>query len=183
MTDFSPYFIMLLAFGAVTAAAFAAGQYFSMRLRLEQRAAASGRAGDGGANVLDDMHTFISTYFDEKRFQVEGAVKAKLRRDLVRAGYFRTDAINYYIFARLAIVVILPIVAYVGAENLLIEYSWYLKLFVVIVAMLVGVLGPDAFIARRQRLLTAKYRIVFPDLLDLMVVCIDAGLSLEAAFE
>jgi tight adherence protein C len=50
-------------------------------------------------------------------------------------------------------------------------------------AFLVGNLGPSALIARRQRLLTVKYRTHFPDLLDLMVVCVDAGLSLEAALE
>jgi tight adherence protein C len=31
--------------------------------------------------------------------------------------------------------------------------------------------------------LSGQYRLVFPDLLDLMVVCVDAGLSLDAAFD
>jgi tight adherence protein C len=61
--------------------------------------------------------------------------------------------------------------------------SWVLKAAIVGVAVLIGILGPDAYIARRQRLLTGHYRIVFPDLLDLMVVCVDAGLSLDATFE
>ena len=33
----------------------------------------------------------------------------------------------------------------------------------------------------RQRLLEGRYRLVFPDFLDMLVVCINAGLSLEAA--
>jgi tight adherence protein C len=45
------------------------------------------------------------------------------------------------------------------------------------------VLGPDAYIARRKRVLHLGYRIAFPDMLDLLVVCIDAGLSLEAALD
>jgi tight adherence protein C len=53
----------------------------------------------------------------------------------------------------------------------------------VAVAMLIAVLGPDAYISRRQGSMHAKYRLTFPDLLDLMVVCIDAGLSLEAALD
>ena len=50
------------------------------------------------------------------------------------------------------------------------------------VAALIAILGPDAYIARRQRLLQQEYRIVFPDLIDMLVVCTDAGLSLDAAF-
>ena len=38
-------------------------------------------------------------------------------------------------------------------------------------------------IARRQRILADEYTTAFPDLLDLMVVCVDAGLGLEAALD
>ena len=55
--------------------------------------------------------------------------------------------------------------------------SWLIKLGLVAVSMLIAVLGPDAYIARRQRMLHASYRLDFPDLLDLMVVCVDAGLG------
>jgi tight adherence protein C len=63
------------------------------------------------------------------------------------------------------------------------EYGWPLKLTFVAAAFVIGNLGPSAVIARRQRLLMVQYRALFPDLLDLMVVCVDAGLSLEAALE
>ena len=72
-------------------------------------------------------------------------------------------------------------VAYLLAEQYLANYEWYVKFGLVAVAILLGVAGPDAYIARRQRMLHQKYRIAFPDMLDLMVVCVDAGLSLEAA--
>ena len=61
--------------------------------------------------------------------------------------------------------------------------TWYLKLGLAAVAILLAVLGPDAYIARRTRKLHLEYRIAFPDMLDLLVVCIDAGLSLEAALD
>jgi tight adherence protein C len=54
-------------------------------------------------------------------------------------------------------------------------------LILVAIATAIGVVGPDAFISRRQRVLSAEYRIIFPDFLDLLVVCIDAGLTLEGA--
>jgi len=41
----------------------------------------------------------VSGFFNEGRFGVDGSVRAKLRRELVRAGFFRADAITYYIFS------------------------------------------------------------------------------------
>jgi len=47
----------------------------------------------------------------------------------------------------------------------------------------VGVLGPDAYLSRRQSWQIAEYRLNFPDLLDLLTVCVTAGLTVEASFE
>src|SRR4051794_19877437 len=116
MTEYTPYLIVFFAFGAVTALVFVAGQVLPTHVRLQRRATASGRGRNASPDLLDGLHTFVATYFDEKRFQIEGPAKATLRRDLFRAGFFRVDAIKYYIFARLAVVVVLPIIAYLMAE-------------------------------------------------------------------
>jgi tight adherence protein C len=47
----------------------------------------------------------------------------------------------------------------------------------------IGVLLPDAYLSRRQAKLVKKYRLIFPDLLDLLTICISAGLSVEGSFE
>ena len=183
MTDYSQYLIIMLAFGAVTIVVFVVAQYFRNLIRLQQRAGGLGSGPDGSANVLEGLHSFVSTYFDEKRFHLEGPFKAKLRSDLIRAGFFRVDAINYYILARLGVVVVLPLISYAVTEIVMIGESWLLKSAIVGIALVIAILGPDAYMARRQRLLTGTYRIVFPDMLDLMVVCVDAGLSLDATFD
>ena len=182
LTDFSPLLITIFAFGAVATTVFVIGQFLAVQIRLQKRIAVPGRTRPA-SRLASSFDSLVSTYFDEKRFGVEGSVRTKLRRELVRAGFFRADAINYYIFARLAAAVILPSTAYLLTEQLLTGTDWYLKLGVVVVAIMLGVLGPDAYIARRQRKLQQEFRIVFPDMLDLMVVCVDAGLSLEAALD
>ena len=120
--------------------------------------------------------------FDEKKFGIEGQIRTKLRRDLIRAGYFSDQAIQLYIFARIALVLVLPLVTYIFIQIFFSPINFYVILAVVAVAALIAILGPDAYIARRQRLLQQEYRIVFPDLIDMLVVCTDAGLSLDAAF-
>ena len=183
--DLSPTLIALLAFGAVAAIVFVIGQLLTTQARVQQRVGAPVRSGGAAPNVgfADSFDSLVKTYFDEKRFGVEGSMRSKLRRDLVRAGFFSPNALNYYIFARLATVVVLPALAYTVAQLYLVAQPWYVKLCMVAIAMMLGVFGPDAFVSRRQGAMHAQYRLVFPDLLDLMVVCIDAGLSLEAALD
>ena len=181
MAEITPLLVTLLAFGAVSSLTFLAVRLFSTQLQVQRRRAQSGN--EAAAPLLDNVRSLVSTYFDEKRFGVEGKVKANLRRDLIRAGYFNVNAISNYIFFKLALVIGVPIVSYLVIATALSGASGLIKLLIVMVATAVAILGPDAYIARRRRLLTQQYRVTFPELLDLIVVCVDAGLSLEAALE
>src|SRR6185437_7370026 len=120
-------------------------------------------------------------HFVEKRLGVDDTLRGKLRMNLVRAGYFRSDAVNFYVLWRMAAVVGLPILSYLALEFGFPETQFASRLVIVALAIAIGVVGPDAFISRRQRALSAEYRNIFPDFLDLLVVCIDAGLTLEGA--
>jgi tight adherence protein C len=102
---------------------------------------------------------------------------------LLRAGFFHANAINYYIFGRLGLVVALPLLAYALTLTLFAQSGSMAKFVLVVIMTVIGIFGPDAYIAKRQRALQDQYTTAFPDLLDLMVVCVDAGLSLEAALD
>ncbi len=181
MFENSPALIVLMAFAAVTGLAFVAGNYFTTEIKVQQRIAV--RERKQSPKLLDGLNTVIVKYFDEKRFKVEGPVRSKLRQELLRSGFFHPNAINYYIFARLGLVVAFPLLAYVFTVALMGQASAIAKLGLVVVMTSVAILGPDAYLSRRQRILRDQYATAFPDLLDLMVVCIDAGLSLEAALD
>jgi len=129
------------------------------------------------------LDAFIGKHFDVKRFGIDDSLRGKLRRELVQAGYFKSDAVNYYIFSRLVAVIILPLLSYIVVEAFLPGLGQLLKLAVVSISALLAIVGPDAYLARRKRILAQQYRLVFPDLLDLLVVCVDSGLSLEAALD
>jgi tight adherence protein C len=186
--ELSVLLITLLAFGAVGIGVFVIGQFIAVQIRVHHRFAAQGRGTAQSGNdesapgLTSGFDALVSTIFDEKRFGVEGSVRTKLRRELISAGFFRIDAIKYYIFARMATFVVLTITV-LFTEQFLVDREWYLKLSLVAVVILLAVVGPDAYIARRKRKLHLGYRIAFPDMLDLLVVCIDAGLSLEAALD
>ena len=127
------------------------------------------------------ISALVARHFDEKRFGVDDTLRGQLRLNLIRAGYFRKDAINFYVFWRLAAVVLMPVVAYFLVYVFRSPGEVHDDVNRHLIGMGLGVIGPDAFVARKQRLLSASYRIVFPDFLDLLTVCVDAGLSLEGA--
>jgi len=182
--DVNLILIMVLAFTAVAAMVFASGQYYLRHAQLRRRlpvAAPSSSSTAGSARGT--MHGLITRHFGEERFGVDNVLRSRLRRDLVRAGYFGNSALNYYLFARIFTVIVLPCAIFLLARMFLPTAPQPLILLIVGVSALLGIFGPDAYLARRHRLLTQKYRQSFPDLLDLLVVCVSAGLSLEASID
>jgi tight adherence protein C len=183
MIESAPALIALMAFATVSGLVFVAGQYVTREMRVQQRIAAPLGERQRASRLRDSMNAIVTKYFDEKRFKLEGPSRAKLRHELIRAGFFNSNAINYYIFWRFAVVILLPVIAYLVVSLLLADKGALVKFSLVAIATLLAVLGPDAYIARRQRKLLDEYATTFPDLLDLMVVCVDAGLGLEAALD
>ncbi len=183
MLDSIPYLVGFLSFGAVSAVAFLVGQYFVVQSRIHKRLTVPSQPVLSDSASLPALSKFIARYFDEKRFGVDETLRGKLRRELVKAGYFNNNALNYYIFARMAVVVVLPAISYLAVEVFLGGTAWYFKLAIMLVAFLLAIVGPDSFLARQHRLHALRHQLIFPDLLDLLVVCVDAGLSLEGALD
>jgi tight adherence protein C len=182
MQESVPFIVAVLSFGTVSAVAFLIGQYVSAQSRIQRRLSLP-LASTPAKTRPRALDGFIARHFDVKLFGIDESVRGRLRRELVQAGYFRNDAVNYYIFSRLMAVIILPLLGYFVVETFLPGSSQLLKLAVVAISALLGIVGPDAYLARRKRTLARHYRMVFPDLLDLLVVCVDSGLSLEAALD
>jgi tight adherence protein C len=184
MSDWTPFLIAALAFGAMAGIAFVVGQYYLRAAHMQRRLPVPQAAtADPGGQAAGGIARLVARHFDEKRFGVDDTLRGKLRSNLIRAGYFRKDAINFYVFWRLAAVIALPIFCFIIFRFIAPDAQFATGVAIVVIATVVGIVGPDAFVARRQRLLGQEYRTVFPDFLDLLVVCIDAGLSLEAALE
>jgi tight adherence protein C len=182
MADWTPFIVALLAFWAMAGFVFVGGQYYQREAKLRQRLPVpQSKALPGEFETSGNIARLVARHFDGKKFGVDDTLRGKLRLNLVRAGYFRSDAINFYVLWRAAALVLLPVLVYLLMELLLPGASFASRLIIVAIAAGIGVLGPDAFISRRQRALSAEYRILFPDFLDLLVVCIDAGLTLEGA--
>jgi len=185
MAEMTPLLIAALAFASVAIIVFVVGRYMAGQATMQRRLpipASTSHSGELSGGVAPKFFpASLVGMLDEKKFGIEGHLRTKLRRDLIRAGFFSDHAIQSYIFARLALVLVLPTATYIFAQIFFSNFSFYKSLAVLAVSALIAILGPDAYIARRQRILQQEYRLVFPDFLDMLVVCTEAGLSMDAA--
>jgi len=112
---------------------------------------------------------------------MRGQTAAQAAKKLVQAGFRSNDAVAVYLFAKLC----LPLVCGTGAVFALYILDMFslqgqMKLVAACGAVLVGFYLPELFIKnvtqkRREALIKA-----LPDMLDLMVICTEAGSSLDA---
>jgi tight adherence protein C len=172
------------AFISVAGITFAVAQLVASRNRLQRRLPAGARISDALTRApSDQVGDLLTERFTEVRFGIGERAGKDLRLKLVRAGYFNQRAIQYYIFARICSTIIVPLLVLLSCVLLLPSLSTLSFAAIVSASLGIGVLGPDAYLSHRQSVQTAEYRLSFPDLLDLLTVCVTAGLTVEASFE
>lgn len=118
---------------------------------------------------------------DANRFGLDGEAQRTLRVALVHAGYFDSSAVATYTLARLALLVALPLLGLGLGAVVLPVFGATEKAALAAVLLAVAYVLPQSWLSRRRRTLEVRYRLTFPDFIDMLVVCINAGLSLEAA--
>jgi tight adherence protein C len=172
------------AFVSVAGITFSVGQLVTSRNRLQRRLPAGVRMADGlTLSAGDDAGALAGEPFKDSRFGAGQRLSKELRLKLVRAGYFSPRSVRFYVFARICAVVGAPALVLLSSVLLLQNISTLQFVLAAAVSVGVGVLGPDAYLSRRQSWQIAEYRLNFPDLLDLLTVCVTAGLTVEASFE
>lgn len=116
------------------------------------------------------------------RLRLQDLLEAKaLKARLAQAGWRGGAAPITFIFARVALPVLLLVLGLLYAATLFDEQPLMVRALIMAVAMAAGALLPGIWLAnaiqKRQQALGSA----FPDALDLIVICVDAGLSVEAA--
>ena len=105
----------------------------------------------------------------------------KLQRDLTNAGFDHPAASIFYVITRFCLAVGLP-TAFVFSQSLAAKpIQGFLFLAIVAGCAIVGLILPRAFIDNRINARKTQIENEFPDALDLMVVCVEAGLGMEGA--
>ncbi len=116
----------------------------------------------------------VVTHFDNVLPKSQAEVSVVKQR-LIRAGYRKESTVRIFNGSKVAIPLVLCIVALVTGLGDLSPF------FVYALCLGMGFLIPDFWLGRQIKKRQSKIRRGLPDVLDLLVICIEAGLSLDQA--
>jgi len=151
-------------------------------LRLRQREAlAQAQAGKKGqlrSTPVGFMKQTLDNLKLEKLLESPG-----MKEKLARAGYRGQGPLVTFMFFRF----LMPPVVFVGALIYLfaissLDWAFNIKLLASVGAALFGYYMPDIFVSNRIQARRDSIMRAFPDALDLLLICVESGMSIEAAF-
>jgi tight adherence protein C len=107
---------------------------------------------------------------------------SKLRKDLAEAGFESPSAPVYYVILRFLSAIGLPFAFLISQQFMTKPVTGLWLILGALFLAGIGMLIPGAVLGNRVTARRTQLEQEFPDALDLMVVCVEAGLGLEAAF-
>ncbi len=122
-------------------------------------------AGNRASRILLRVVHFVRTRLGLEQDE-------RLRQKLIAAGLRAPSAVDTYFAIRLIGPVLAVLAGTFMPQN---------TLFWILAFMAVAYLAPDMWVDHRAHLRREKIRLGLPDALDLMVVCVDAGLGVDHA--
>jgi tight adherence protein C len=105
------------------------------------------------------------------------AKNASIQQLLIQAGHDSTQAPLVYSLARVVSIIAFPMATLLAFPNA----TGFQRIMNLVLAGFVGLVLPVYYLHRTVRMHQQKIRRSLPDALDLLVVCVEAGISLDAA--
>lgn len=175
--------LLLLAGGVAVAWPLIAGigEHSDLKRRLKVDAAGAGDAQGGQPDARTEFRRKAAKATQEFYARTDAENVARIRQKLIQAGYMEPGAIGYFFLARVVALLVTALVSFIftrwmGSHSV---GSWMFVIGASGIGYFVPSLALSSMVRKRQR----EYRNGFPDFMDLMIVCSDAGMSMEAAIE
>lgn len=149
------------------------------RARLAGNTVVSGRPDNSSAAVAGVV-SGVKRLGDRMAIQ-DPAQLSMIRAMLVQAGWFNREAVAFYLGAKAAALALAVVATMFTVPWALNGGGGMLAICVAAVFAVAAIMGPEQVVKARRRKLELEYIEGFPDLLDLLVASVEAGLSLDAA--
>jgi tight adherence protein C len=180
--------VAVLVFLAAGTLAFSVMAVVRVQGSVKRRAATIGRVGDdtSAGNSRSLRHSSLKAAqrvidYTTQHYNSGATEETKvLRRRMIMAGIYDEGAVAYFFLGRTVLAVALAALAYFFLPM---EDGTSHRWLFIGVAGLAGYLGPSLYIDSRIKTRKQEHQSGFPDFMDLLVVCADAGLSMEASLD
>src|SRR5665647_2656383 len=185
--DNASVLMALLVFLATGITAFTAMAFIRVRgavkrrtTRMVDNGARSGKPGRSLRHSSLKAATQLVEYTTKHYSTTNDGNMKVLRRRLIQAGIYDTRGVAFFFIARTALAVGIA-AALFALLPMVTSHSGTFFWLMVIVGGIAGYVGPSMYIDRRIAARRIEHQAGFPDFMDLLVVCADSGLSMEAA--
>ena len=118
----------------------------------------------------------------ERFLPVLGSERARIEALLYLGGFRGASAPAVFLAAKVLLVLVVPVVIWMALRPLPQIDQWQLWSLSAI-GLILAMLLPNWWLERRVQRRQARLRNGFPDALDMLVICVEAGLGLTAAIE
>ena len=152
------------------------------KMRSSRLAEMVSKERQGGSKLRTTPKGFMQRIVDQFNLREKFDNEA-LREDLKRAGLRGQDKLVYFMFFRVAAPIIVFIIALIYV--FVIEPTEYPPLINVLIALGSGYVGfylPNVVISNRAAKRQLSIKQAFPDALDMLLICVQSGMSVETAF-
>ena len=152
-----------------------------VRRRLSEQV---GQGAAGSQELLKDesVGNPMLSWVEAATLPEKSKDRAKLAKDLALAGFEQPSAPAIYVMLRFGLAVGLPALFLFWQMLSAKHMSGPTLAFITLGACGLGLIAPRAILDRMIRGRQQKFEHEFPDALDLIVVCVEAGLGLDSAF-
>ncbi|MBP0622299.1 type II secretion system F family protein [Cupriavidus consociatus] len=154
-----------------------------MRGRMEQIAGQGGRIEPDAGKQHEWVEKLVQWVQPVSKFSLpkEGWENSQLRVRFMNAGWRTQGAAPLYFGAKTIFAVALPMAGLIGLSGHPALQNHNLMLSLLGVLGAIGYYLPNAVLARKVRQRQRTVFEEFPDMIDLLTVCVEAGLGLDAA--
>ena len=181
-----PIVFELFVFFFVTTAIFLAAQLIErtleQRRRLGHQSIGGGTMGMGDSLLQSTAVTGpVFQWIESSSSISDPAERQRLRRELALAGFERPSAPVWYVVIRFGLAIGLPLFFLLFNSVMPKPLAGLPLIFWSLTLCAFGMFVPAIFVSRRASSRRTELEFEFPDALDLMVVCVEAGLSLDSS--
>jgi tight adherence protein C len=181
-------FVMLFSFGVYTLVT----PYVAAGRRLDPEAARTARNGGPRAVSIrfgqNDrpwtrwLGTLGQRVSKEPAETLVGDRVVGIRQRLIQAGFFSPSAVSVYYGLRVVLAIIFCLLV-VGVGPFASDAALGSIFMTAGMAAVLGMFGPMIYVTLRIRTRQRLFREGFPDTMDMMLVCVEAGLGLDATID